>query len=250
MHSPGGKLFVVATPIGNLEDITLRALRTLKEADCIAAEDTRHTSVLLSHYEIRKPLISYHQFNEAKRTAEFIGQLQGGTTIALVSDAGFPGVSDPGERLIAACVAAGVTVEVIPGPSAVLSALAASGLPMCPFLFEGFLPVKSGQRAKVVQALVHRRATTVFFESPYRIGKTLAELARQLPDRPVCVARELTKKFEEFNRGTAADLAASLASKNWKGEITLVVAGCQKRDAADSDDSAEKIDSESDESEE
>ncbi len=220
-----GKLFIVATPIGNLEDITLRALRTLKEADIVAAEDTRHTGHLLAHYKIAKPLISYHQFNEAKRTAEFSSLLEQGRAIALVSDAGFPGLSDPGERLISFCVKHGVDIEVIPGPSAVLHALTASGFKMTPFLFEGFLPVKSGQRARKIAALAARNETTVFFESPYRIGKTLDELARQLPGRLVCVAREMTKKFEEILRGTASELALQCQSKNWKGEITLVVAG-------------------------
>ncbi len=224
MSDSPGRLFVVATPIGNLEDITLRALRTLREADLVAAEDTRHTAVLLNHYEIEKPLVSYHQFNEAKRVADFRRQLAEGRRIALVSDAGFPGISDPGERLIAACIADGVEVEVIPGPSAVLHALAASGFPMSPFHFAGFLPVKGGQRARELARLQDRAFTTVWFESPYRIQRTLDELARQFPERPVCVARELTKKFEEILRGPAAEVAAATREKRWKGEITLVVA--------------------------
>ena len=218
-----GRLQVVGTPIGNLEDITLRALRSLREADVIAAEDTRHTAHLLAHFEIRKPLVSCHQFNEARRSAELMGQFAAGKTVALVSDAGMPGVSDPGERLIRACLAGGIPVEVIPGPSAVLHALVASGFAPVPFVFEGFLPVKSGQRERAVAALGGRELTTVFFESPYRIQRTLDELARQFPERAVCVARELTQKCEEVLRGGAREVAERTRDRTWKGEITLVV---------------------------
>lgn len=219
------KLFVVATPIGNLEDITLRAVRVLRDADIIAAEDTRHASVLLRHFEIRKPLISCHQFNEASRLGRLQECFNRGETVALVTDAGMPAVSDPGERVINHCLREGIPVEVIPGPSAVLHALVASGLSVCPFIFEGFLPQKSGRRQKAVAALAEREATTVFFESPHRIERTLESLAAALPDRPVCIARELTKKFEECLRGTAAELAAQTRGRNWRGEITLVVGG-------------------------
>ena len=222
-----GKLFIVATPIGNLEDITLRALRVLKEVDFIAAEDTRHTSVLLKHYDIHKPLISYHQFNEAKRSSAFLQQFAQNKKIALVSDAGFPGISDPGERLIAACLNHEVEVEVIPGASAVLHALAASGFSMCPFSFRGFLPVKGGQRMRLIASLKEVTETTIFFESPYRIQKTLEELANQFPERRVCVARELTKKFEEVLRGPAQQLAEEFKGHKWRGEISLVIEGKQ-----------------------
>jgi len=239
--SVSGRLCVVATPIGNMEDITLRALRVLREADVIAAEDTRHTRLLLDRHGISRPMISCHQFNEARRTGDLVAQIQSGQTVALVSDAGMPGVSDPGERLIRACVQAGVVIEILPGPSAVLHALVASGFAMTPFVFEGFLPVKSGQRAKAIARLADRQITTVFFESPHRIQKTLEELALQLPDRCVCVARELTKKFEEHLRGTAAELAVAGRSRQWKGEITLVIEAASRKKGAESreDDSEE-----------
>jgi 16S rRNA (cytidine1402-2'-O)-methyltransferase len=219
------KLSVIATPIGNLEDITLRALRTLKEADFIAAEDTRHTAILLNHYEIRKPMVSYHQFNEAKRSSQMGTWFDAGKHVALVSDAGFPGISDPGERLISHCIGQGVEIEIIPGPSAVLHALATSGMSMSPFTFKGFLPVKAGQRSSALAKLANETSTTIFFESPHRVHKTLCELARQYPKRAVCVAREMTKKFEEILRGTANEIAEETAHKQWKGEITLVIAG-------------------------
>ncbi|MDE1170757.1 MAG: 16S rRNA (cytidine(1402)-2'-O)-methyltransferase [Verrucomicrobium sp.] len=220
-----GRLHVVATPIGNLEDMTLRALRILKEADVIAAEDTRHTVHLLRHFEIQKPLVSYHQFNEAKRTAEFRERFRAGQKVALVSDAGMPGVSDPGERLIRACIEDGVPVEVVPGPSAVLHALVGAGFPMVPFHFGGFLPVKSGGRQKELAAAAARECTSVYFESPHRLVRTLEEAARTLPDREVCVARELTKKFEEIRRGLPAALHAHYTAHPPKGEICLVIRG-------------------------
>lgn len=219
------KLLVVATPIGNLEDITLRAIRALREADVIAAEDTRHASVLLRHLEIRKPLVSCHQFNEARRLGRIQECFDAGQAVALVTDAGMPGISDPGERLIGHCIREGVPVEVIPGPSAVLHALVASGLPPYPFVFEGFVPQKAGRRTRAIEALRDRDATTVFFESPHRIAKTLDALAAILPNRRLCIARELTKKFEECLRGTARELAAAHAGRPWRGEITLVVGG-------------------------
>ena len=224
-----GKLFIVATPIGNLEDISLRALRTLKEVDFIAAEDTRHTAVLLNHYNIHKPLISYHQFNEAKRVSTFLDRFSQDQKIALVSDAGFPGISDPGERLITTCLNHNIEVEVIPGASAVLHALAASGFSMCPFSFRGFLPVKGAQRITLIASLKDVKETTIFFESPYRIAKTLEELARQYPERRICIARELTKKFEEVLRGPAHELAIAHKAKKWRGEISLVIEGAHQK---------------------
>jgi len=219
-----GKLYVVATPIGNLEDISPRALRVLREVDLIAAEDTRHTGHLLTRFEIRKPLVSYHQFSEAKRTAEFLEKFEQGQSIALVSDAGLPGVSDPGERLIRAVVAAGVAIEVIPGPSAPLLALAGSGFPMVPFYFGGFLPVKGGQRRKELLAAGARECTSIYFESPYRIKRMLEDAVAEIPRARLCVARELTKKFEEYRRGTAAELLAHFTAHEPRGEFCLVIA--------------------------
>src|SRR5271156_5363515 len=183
-----GKLYIVATPIGNLEDMSPRAIRVLREVDLIAAEDTRHTGHLLTKFEIRKPLISYHQFSEAKRTAEFLEKFQQGQSIALVSDAGLPGVSDPGERLIRAAVEAGVPVEVVPGPSAPLLALAGSGFPMVPFYFGGFLPVKSGQRTKELAAAGARGCTSIYFESPYRVVRMLTDAVKAIPEARLCLA--------------------------------------------------------------
>jgi 16S rRNA (cytidine1402-2'-O)-methyltransferase len=218
-------LYVVGTPIGNLDDITLRALETLKAVDLIAAEDTRHSGNLLRHFEIRKPLVSYHEHNEARRTAELIERLAAGETVALITDAGMPGVSDPGAHLIRKCVERDLPFTIVPGVSAVTTALVGAGLDMERFSYRGFLPVKSGQRARELTAAAERAETTVFFESPYRINKTLTACAELMPDRLLCVARELTKKFEEFRRGTAADLLAHYEAHPAKGEITLVIAG-------------------------
>jgi len=220
-----GKLFVVGTPIGNLEDITVRALRVLKEVDLVAAEDTRHTGLLLHHFGIQVPQQSYHKFNESQRQADFLQRLQDGGKIALVSDAGMPGVSDPGERLIRACVAAGIDIEVVPGPSAVLHALVGSGLKITPFYFGGFLPVKGGGRQKELAAAGARECTSVYFESPYRLLRTLEDCSVVIPERRVCVARELTKKFEEIRRGTGAELLSHYLKAKVRGEITFLVEG-------------------------
>src|SRR5436305_7675547 len=189
-------LYLVATPIGNLEDITLRALRTLKECDLIAAEDTRRTGVLLKHFGISKPMVSYFQFNEARRSEEIIERLRRGEKVALVTDAGSPGVSDPGERVVKAAIGAGFRVEAVPGPSALVAALTASGLATDEFHFIGFLPHKSGQRRKKLEALKAIAATLVLYESPYRIQRLIEELQAVFPGRQVLLARELTKKFE------------------------------------------------------
>ena len=224
-----GTLYLVATPIGNLEDITLRALRVLRECDVVAAEDTRRTGQLLARFEISKPLLSYFQFNEARRSEEIIGQLQRGEKIALVTDAGSPGISDPGERVVRAALAAGLRVEAVPGPCALVAALTASGLPTDEFHFLGFLPHKSGQRRKQLEKLREVSGTLVFYESPYRIEKILGELNEVFPGRPVVLARELTKKFEEFLRGTPAELLAVLQKRALKGEFVVLVGGadCQ-----------------------
>src|SRR5687767_5073880 len=218
-----GTLYLVATPIGNLEDITLRALRTLKECDVIAAEDTRHTGQLLKHFEISKPLISYFQFNEAKRSEEIIERLRRGEKVALVTDAGSPGISDPGERVVKAVIAAGLRVESVPGPSAVIAALTASGLSTEEFHFVGFLPHKSGQRRTQLERLKAIPGTLVLYESPYRVEKLLTELKDIMPDRRVVLARELTKKFEEFLRGTPAELIQQIGSRTLKGEFVVLV---------------------------
>ena len=218
-------LYVVATPIGNLDDITLRALEVLKSADVIAAEDTRHSGNLLRHFEIRKPLVSYHEHNEAMRSQELAERLAAGENVALITDAGMPGLSDPGARLIRKCIEQDLPFTIIPGASSILTALAGSGFSLEKFCFRGFLPVKSGQRERELRAAAEREETTVFFESPYRILKTLAASAEIMPDRQLCVARELTKKFEEFRRGTASELLAHYTAHPAKGEITLVIDG-------------------------
>jgi 16S rRNA (cytidine1402-2'-O)-methyltransferase len=218
-------LYVVATPIGNLDDITLRALEVLKSVDVIAAEDTRHSGNLLRHFEIRKPLVSYHEHNEAMRSEQLAERLAAGENVALITDAGMPGLSDPGARLIRKCIERGLDYTVIPGVSAILTALVGSGLGIESFCFRGFLPVKSGQRERELRAAAESEATSAFFESPYRILKTLAVCAELMPDRQLCVARELTKKFEEFRRGTATELLGHYEAHPAKGEITLVIDG-------------------------
>lgn len=220
-----GTLYLVATPIGNLEDITLRALRVLKECDVVAAEDTRRSGQLLTHFGIRKPLLSYFKFNEARRSEEIIGRLQRGEKVALVTDAGSPGISDPGERVVRAARAAGCRVEPVPGPCALVAALTASGLPAGAFHFVGFLPHKSGQRRKALEALRPLPGTLVLYESPHRIDRLLAELVEVLPDRDVVLARELTKKFEEFLRGRPAALLELSRQRSLKGEFVVLVAG-------------------------
>lgn len=218
-----GTLYLVATPIGNLEDITLRALRTLKECDVIAAEDTRHTGRLLQHFGITKPLLSYFKFNEARRSEQIMARLAAGQKVALVTDAGTPGISDPGARVVSAALAAGFKVEAVPGPCALIAALAASGLPTDEFHFAGFLPHKSAQRRRQLERLQHCQGTLVLYESPYRIEKLLQELADVLGHRPVVLARELTKRFEEFQRGSAPELLLRLHERKPKGEYVVLV---------------------------
>jgi len=220
-------LYVVATPIGNLGDITLRALESLKSADLIAAEDTRHSGVMLKHFEIKKPLVSFHEHNEAMRTAQLIERLAAGANIALITDAGIPGLSDPGARLIRECIKSELPFTIVPGPSSILTALVGSGFETEKFCFRGFLPVKSGQRQRELRAAAEREETSIFFESPYRLAKTLIASADIMPEQRLCVARELTKKFEEFRRGTASELLAFYSSRPVKGEIVLVVEGSQ-----------------------
>jgi len=218
-------LYVVATPIGNLSDITLRALEILKDVDLVAAEDTRHSGILLKHYQINKPLISFHEHNEAMRTAQLAERLAAGEKIALITDAGTPGLSDPGARLIRECIKRELPFTVIPGPSSILTALLGSGFSAEKFFFGGFLPVKSGQRERALCVAATREQTSIYFESPYRLTKTLKACAKIMADRQLCVARELTKKFEEFRRGPAAQLLAHYEAHLPKGEIVLMIAG-------------------------
>src|SRR6185312_7862759 len=211
-------LYVVATPIGNLEDITLRALRVLKEVDLIACEDTRHTQKLLNHYGISTSTISYYEQNEASRAEELVKELNAAKRIALVTDAGMPGISDPGFRLISRAVEQGIKVIPLPGASAVISALAASGLPTDSFQFHGFLPAKVGQRRQAMEEIKNLDPTQIFYEAPHRMTETLEDIIEILgADRPVVIAREVTKLHEEFLRGTAGELLSKQASE-WKGE--------------------------------
>ena len=218
-------LYVVATPIGNLGDITLRAIEALKSADVVAAEDTRRSGMLLKHFGIKKPFISYHEHNEAARTIELVERLGRGENVALITDAGTPGLSDPGLRLIRECIKRELPFTIIPGPSSILMALLGSGFSTDKFCFRGFLPVKSGQRERELRAAAERDETAIFFESPYRLTKTLAACIDIMPDRELCVARELTKKFEEFRRGVASELLEHYQSHPPKGEIVLVISG-------------------------
>ena len=234
-------LYIIATPIGNLEDITLRAIRTLKESDYIAAEDTRHSRILLNKYEIGTPTISFHSYSDERKLEQLLGFLKEGKNVALISDAGTPGISDPGYKLIRAARKEGIKVIPIPGPSAFLTALSASGLPTHQFLYLGFLPLKKG-RQKLLDSLVEETRTLVFYESPHRILKTLAELANKFGERPIVIARELTKIHEEYFSGTAqealeyfggAPIDASRSSKKHKksaakkpkGEFVIMVGG-------------------------
>jgi 16S rRNA (cytidine1402-2'-O)-methyltransferase len=238
-----GTLYVIATPIGNLEDITLRALRILRdEVVMIACEDTRQTQKLLEHYQIKKPLISYHEHNEASRTAEILERLEHGDSVALVSDAGTPLVSDPGYRVVKAVIERGFDVVPLPGPSAVLAALAGSGLPTDEFRFIGFLPSKTGARRKALLEMLNAPGTVIAYESPHRILDTLAEMAEILGDAPIVLAREITKIHEEFLRGSAESIREQLAKRaSVKGEITLIIGRPEKTTSSISDPLAEVL---------
>ncbi len=223
-HTKPGTLYVVATPIGNLEDITYRAVRVLKEADLIACEDTRHTAKLLHHYGIDKPTISYHEHNEAARAEELVAKLIEGLNVAQVSDAGMPGISDPGYRVIHLAIERGVQVVPIPGASALVTALAASGLPTDSFQFLGFLPARSGERRTLLESLRSAPYTTVVYEAPHRIAETMKDIVELLgAERPVALARELTKVHEEFIRGSAAEILQRVQQQELKGEMTLLI---------------------------
>ena len=218
-----GRLILVPTPIGNLEDITLRALRVLREADRVAAEDTRRTGRLLAHYEIKKPMMSFHEHNEARQSAHIVELMEAGETVALVSDAGTPGISDPGIRAVRAAREAGFPVEVLPGATALVPALVVSGLASDRFIFEGFMPRKSGARRRLFESLTDEKRSVIFYESPYRAAKSMAELAAIHPQRPVALIREISKLHEEVLRGSAAELAERLSAKPPKGELVLII---------------------------
>ena len=219
-----GRVILVPTPIGNLGDITLRALEILRSADRIACEDTRHSGPLLAHHGISgKPLVALHEHNEARRVPDLIAAAMAGEMIAVISDAGMPGISDPGYRLVQACIESGVPLEVLPGPSAVITALIGSGFPCHAFRFGGFLSVKSGKRRSSLAAALDSGETNLFFESPHRLLSTLVILNELAPTARTCVARELTKKFETYHRGTAAELLAHFQQHPPKGEIVLLV---------------------------
>ncbi|MEW6467452.1 MAG: 16S rRNA (cytidine(1402)-2'-O)-methyltransferase [Bacteroidota bacterium] len=222
-----GKLYIVPTPIGNLEDITLRAIRVLKEVDLVLAEDTRTSGNLLRHLGIEKKLISHHLHNEHRTVEQIAERIKAGETMALVSDAGTPGISDPGFLLVRECIRQGVEVECLPGPTAFVPALVNSGLPSDAFVFVGFLPQKKGRQSRL-QGLKDEQRTMVFYESPFRLARALNEFAELFgPGRRASVSRELSKKFEETRRGTLEDLAAHFGQKEAKGEIVIVVAGAE-----------------------
>jgi len=227
----GGCLYLVGTPIGNLEDITLRAIRILKEVDQIACEDTRHTSKLLTHYDIHKPLVSYHEHNEVTRAPELVVALEQGAKIALVSDAGMPLVSDPGHRLVTLCLRHHIPVVPIPGPSALLASLSASGLPNEEFLFVGFLPARSGERRRALERLRIEDRTIILYEAPHRVAECVAAAREVLGNRTACIAREVTKLHEEFRRGKLSELSASLEERPARGEITLLIGAEAPADA-------------------
>lgn len=231
-----GILHIVATPIGNLEDITFRAVRILKEVGLIAAEDTRRTKHLLNAYDIHTPLISMHEHNEDERSASLVAKMKEGVSVAYVSDAGTPGLSDPGFRLIRAAITHGISVVPIPGVSAVITALSASGLPMNRFLFQGFLPVKSARRRQLLVDLIKENGTIVLYESPNRLLATLHDVSEIMGNRDAVVCRELTKIYESFIRGPVQSVIQTLEGQLIKGEVTLLIAGCPEKDVAWSDD--------------
>ncbi len=222
-----GKLYIIATPIGNLEDITLRALRVLGEVDLVAAEDTRKTGRLLSHYNIKKPQTSYFEHNEQHKTPQLLDRLEQGLTLALVTDAGTPCISDPGYRLVAGAIERGIPVEALPGACAAVAALSIAGLPVHSFAFEGFLPPKTGRRTKALEALAMDGRTLIFYESPHRISRALQDMLAVLGDRRAVLVREQTKMHEEVMRARLAEMLCAVEGRTLKGEITIVVEGCR-----------------------
>ena len=236
-----GTLYIVATPIGNLEDITLRALRILKEVDLIAAEDTRHTRKLLTHYDIATPLTSYHDHSESTKAPVLVETLLAGKNIALVSDAGTPCISDPGYRLVKGAAEADIPVVPIPGPSMLTALMSVGGLPTDRFAFEGFLPAKKSQRQRALRELCHEKRPLIFYESPYRLLSTLTDLAHIFGDRRVVVGRELTKQFEEILRGPISAVCSAFHNRSVKGEVALVVEGWDGQDEHTSEQSAAEL---------
>jgi 16S rRNA (cytidine1402-2'-O)-methyltransferase len=239
-HVSPGTLYVVSTPIGNLEDMTYRAVKVLSQVDLIAAEDTRTSGVLLKRYEIHKPMVSYYNYNEARRTPELIERLKAGASIALIADAGTPGISDPAYRIVHVALAENIPVVPIPGASAVLAALVVAGLPMERFVFEGFLPVKKGRSTRL-RELKSEQRTMVFYESPHRLLRTLRDLQETFGNRPAAVARELTKKFEETRRGKLSELLDHFSRASIKGEFVIVLSG-PGDEAEDSSGDADSVD--------
>jgi 16S rRNA (cytidine1402-2'-O)-methyltransferase len=225
-----GILYIVSTPIGNLEDITMRAIRILKEVDLIAAEDTRHTGHLLKHYDIHTPLTSYFEGNESKKKELILSKLKHGSRIALVSDAGTPGISDPGFRLIQAAIESQISIVPIPGPSAVITALSVAGLPTDAFLFKGFLPHKSKRRRDLLKQMEEIRETLIFYESPHRLSESLKDILETLGDREMALTRELTKIYEEILRGRVSEIRSQIGERKLKGEITLVISGKTRKE--------------------
>ena len=236
-----GTLYVVATPIGNLEDITLRALRVLKEVDVIAAEDTRHTQILLNHYGIRTPLTSYHEHNEKTKARQLMSRLERGEQIALVSDAGTPAISDPGYRLAVEAIRGGIPVIPIPGASALTAVLSAGGLPTDRFVFDGFLPAKKQERRARLRALSSETGTLVIYEAPHRLTETLNDLAEILEDREIVLAREVSKVHEEFLRGRLTEVAKQVAGREIKGELTLLIGGSRGQSEVSQEQIEEEI---------
>ena len=233
MSTVAGELFLIATPIGNLADITLRALETLRQVDLVAAEDTRTAKKLFNHFQITVPLVSLHDNSSAKRLDDLLDKLQAGMKIGVISEAGTPGISDPGYRLIQMAAAAAIRITPIPGACAAISALCASALPLDSFYFAGFLPSRSGPRQRRLEELKEITATLIFYESPRRLNTTLEVLEKVLGDRPACIARELTKVYEEFLRFPLSQLRSLGAERNWRGEITLLVAGYDRESLHD-----------------
>lgn len=238
-----GTLYIVSTPIGNLEDITLRALRVIKEADVIAAEDTRVTRKLTSHYDIHTPLISYHQHSRGGRAEEIVEMLKEGKSVALVSDAGTPGISDPGHELIAMCIAEGVRIETVPGPTALISALVASGMPTSHFAFDGFPPRRESERLAFFRSIRHDTRTVVLYESPGRLRRTLEAIRSELGERRVAIAREITKLFEEVCRGTVSEVIEHFSESKVRGEVVIVLHGASPEEAVESAPAEQTLDS-------
>jgi len=229
-HVATGTLYIIPTPIGNLGDLTARALETLKQVDMVAAEDTRTARKLFTHFGIDTPLVSFHEYSPESRIASLLQQLHNGQSIGLVSEAGTPGISDPGFALIRAVIAADIPLVSLPGPCAAITALTASGLPLTEYYFVGFLPAKKSARNKRLAGLAEIPATMIFYESPRRLSATLAAIAEVLGNRDICIAREISKIYEEYIRGPVEEIIIREAERNWRGEITLVVAGASKGD--------------------